>query len=97
MTSRLDHLEHSLKKDIRSILDILHQQQKQYTAQQVSTLQTHGLNSQHRPNVSKPYQPSESEMSFELASGGILSEQQPRNVHRSSSQPETACEKGLLR
>lgn len=28
MTSRLDHLETSLRKDIHSILDLLHQQQQ---------------------------------------------------------------------
>lgn len=54
--------------------------------------------------ASKPsYQPSESEISFELAAGGLgsglpRSSEQPRSsVHRSTSQPETVNEKGLLR
>lgn len=123
LTNRLDHLEHSLKKDMRTILDILHQQQQinfqqhhhqQQQQQQQQGAGTSGGNGGGVAGVkqtqvghigvsgasAKSYQPSESEMSFELATGGPMSGQssvQQRNVHRSVSQPETANEKGLLR
>lgn len=128
MTNRLDHLEHSLRKDMRTILDILHQQQQQqmlhFQQQQQQSALGSSLNKvgqqqaqitgssatqqpqqQQQQQVKSSYQPSESEMSFELATGGaggsILSGQAgssgQRNVHRSVSQPETANEKGLLR
>lgn len=124
LTNRLDHLEHSLRKDMRTILDILHQQQQQQVLhfQQQSALGS-SLNKvgqqqppittttsgtvvsgtqQQQPQVKSSYQPSESEMSFELAAGGSIQSGQAsssgqRNVHRSVSQPETANEKGLLR
>lgn len=128
MTNRLDHLEHSLRKDMRTILDILHQQQQQqmlhFQQQQQQSALGSSLNKvgqqqaqitgssatqqpqqQQQQQLKSSYQPSESEMSFELATGGaggsILSGQAgssgQRNVHRSVSQPETANEKGLLR
>lgn len=126
MTNRLDHLEHSLRKDMRTILDILHQQQQQQALhfqqqQQQSVLgsskvgqtlqppigssETQQQQQLQQPQVKSSYQPSESEMSFEMATGGaggsVLSGQASssgqRNVHRSVSQPETANEKGLLR
>uniref|UniRef100_A0A336LKW6 CSON009168 protein n=1 Tax=Culicoides sonorensis TaxID=179676 RepID=A0A336LKW6_CULSO len=115
LTNRLDHLEHSLRKDMRTILDILHQQQQQQMLhfqqqQQHSTLGSSLKNvgggaSGTTQQAKSSYQPSESEISFELATGGGTGGSlQPgqassgqRNVHRSVSQPETANEKGLLR
>lgn len=126
MTNRLDHLEHSLRKDMRTILDILHQQQQQQALhfqqqQQQSVLgsskvgqtlqppigssETQQQQQLQQPQVKSSYQPSESEMSFEMATGGAggsvqsgqASSSGQRNVHRSVSQPETANEKGLLR
>lgn len=126
MTNRLDHLEHSLRKDMRTILDILHQQQQQQALhfqqqQQQSVLgsskvgqtlqppigssETQQQQQLQQPQVKSSYQPSESEISFEMATGGAggsvqsgqASSSGQRNVHRSVSQPETANEKGLLR
>lgn len=110
LTNRLDHLEHSLRKDMRTILDILHQQQQQSalgSSKVGQSLQppTGSSGTQQQTQVKSSYQPSESEMSFEIATGGAGGSIQSgqagssvqRNVHRSVSQPETASEKGLLR
>lgn len=113
MSTRLDNMEISIKKDIRNILDILQQKQQQQSVQPQSEDQSQQtaqeLASGKPNNLTTPlYQPSESDFSFELFGH---QRQQPHleqrtssanasQVHRSISQPEctnTAAEKSLLR
>ncbi|XP_059615567.1 potassium voltage-gated channel subfamily H member 6 [Phlebotomus argentipes] len=89
ITQRIDGLEMTLRKDIRTILDILHQQQQiqiQAAAKQAMTTS---------------YQPSESDFSFDMctaADKASATSQTPRsNVQRSVSQPECANEKSLFK
>ncbi|CAO1308266.1 unnamed protein product [Diamesa hyperborea] len=73
MSVRLDNLETSLRKDIHSILDLLHQQQQiqlqiqqQHNQMQQHQLQQHS--NQHpsgKPVMTQSYQPSESDFSFD--------------------------------
>lgn len=94
---RLDTMESSIKSDVRTILDILHQQQQHL-------MQQKHLNaplSDAQNVMTASYQPSESDVSIDL----FGAEKRPRtststNVHRSVSQPECAAvpkEKSLLK
>lgn len=100
-------METSLKQDVRTILDILHQQQQQMFQPHQQQHQEH---SQQQPSgkqtfmMTPSYQPSESDFSFDLF--GVDKRPQQRNtmstanVHRSISQPEctnTSQDKSLLR
>lgn len=106
LAGRIDTMETSLKQDIRTILDILHQQQQH----QQQHLQHQPEHSQKQPSdkqtfmMTSSYQPSESDFSFDLF--GLDKRPQQRitssatNVHRSISQPEctnTSQDKSLLR
>ncbi|XP_058836587.1 potassium voltage-gated channel subfamily H member 7 isoform X8 [Topomyia yanbarensis] len=112
LTIRLDSLEGSLKKDIRTILDILHQQQQmqlQFHQQQLQHQQQQ-LQQSGKTGMSS-YQPSESDFSFDMCVGVGVSgageqassmakqqqAQQRTNVQRSVSQPECANEKSLFK
>ncbi|XP_058465405.1 potassium voltage-gated channel subfamily H member 6 isoform X5 [Malaya genurostris] len=112
LTIRLDNLEGSLKKDIRTILDILHQQQQmqfQFHQQQLQNQQQQ-LQQSGKTGMSS-YQPSESDFSFDMCVGvgvsgtgdpvGSMAKhqqaQQRTNVQRSVSQPECANEKSLFK
>ncbi|XP_055611217.1 uncharacterized protein LOC129757875 isoform X9 [Uranotaenia lowii] len=67
LTIRLDNLEGSLKKDIRTILDILHQQQQmqlQFHQQQLQ--HQHQMQQQAGKTALSSYQPSESDFSFDM-------------------------------
>lgn len=98
LSVRIDHLELNLKKDIGTILDILHQQQQ---------MQFQQFQQQSGKQMTAIYQPSESDFSFDLAAaapGGPVdmrhgSAQHRTNVQRSISQPECANEgdKSLLK
>lgn len=90
-------MESSIKSDVRTILDILHQQQQHQMQQKHPTVPLTDT-----PNVmTASYQPSESDTSIEL----FGPDKRPRtsglaNVHRSVSQPECAAtskEKSLLK
>lgn len=95
---RIDHLELNLKKDIGTILDILHQQQQ---------MQFQQFQQQSGKQMTTLYQPSESDFSFDLAAAAAgvpvdvrhVSAQHRTNVQRSISQPECANEgdKSLLK
>ncbi|XP_055686281.1 potassium voltage-gated channel subfamily H member 6 isoform X3 [Lutzomyia longipalpis] len=96
ITQRIDGLETTLRKDVRTILDILHQQQQiqmqiQLQQQQSATKQA----------MTTSYQPSESDFSFDMctaADKASAASQTPRgNVQRSVSQPECANEKSLFK
>lgn len=88
-------MESTLKTDIRTILDILHQQQQ--TQIQMQQQQSQQLNLSGKQIGATPYQPSDSEFSFDLC-GISNNEKQRMNVQRSISQPEcTNNEKSLLR
>ncbi|GAB0089900.1 Ion_trans domain-containing protein [Sergentomyia squamirostris] len=89
ISQRLDNLETTLRKDIHTILDILHQQQQiqiqiQMQQQQAATKQA----------MTTSYQPSESDFSFDMCTAADKvpgTVQTPRsNVQRSVSQPECA-------
>ncbi|XP_055530031.1 potassium voltage-gated channel subfamily H member 2 isoform X11 [Wyeomyia smithii] len=110
LTIRLDNLEGSLKKDIRTILDILHQQQQmqlQFHHQQLQHQQQQ-MQQSGKTGMSS-YQPSESDFSFDMCGGvsGVgdpgssmakhQQAQQRTNVQRSVSQPECANEKSLFK
>ncbi|XP_021695942.1 potassium voltage-gated channel subfamily H member 7 isoform X6 [Aedes aegypti] len=110
LTIRLDNLEGSLRKDIRTILDILHQQQQmqlQFHHQQLHQQQQQMQ--QSGKTAMSSYQPSESDFSFDmcaaagdapsgsLAKHGGPTSQQRTNVQRSVSQPECANEKSLFK
>ncbi|KAG5678050.1 hypothetical protein PVAND_007754 [Polypedilum vanderplanki] len=101
MSSRIDNLESSLRKDIHSILDLLHQQQQiqlqmhHQQFQQQNQSQTHisgSTNESYRPAAS--YQPSErSDFSFDNLStttDNNTQTKQPQSLpppqHQSSSQ-----------
>ncbi|XP_062553162.1 potassium voltage-gated channel subfamily H member 7 isoform X4 [Armigeres subalbatus] len=110
LTIRLDSLEGSLRKDIRTVLEILHQQQQMQ-------LQFHHQQLQHQQQQMQQsgktalssYQPSESDFSFDMCAGtgdaasgsvakhGGPTAQQRTNVQRSVSQPECANEKSLFK
>lgn len=113
LTVRIDHLEMNLKKDIGTILDILHQQQ-QLQLQQFQHQQAAAAGKE----LANLYQPSESDFSFDLAAanamldpvGGIdgrqenisggVSSVRGASVQRSISQPETCSnevDKSLLK
>uniref|UniRef100_A0A1B0GQ31 Uncharacterized protein n=1 Tax=Phlebotomus papatasi TaxID=29031 RepID=A0A1B0GQ31_PHLPP len=92
ITQRIDGLEVTLRKDIRTILDILHQQQQiqmqiQLQQQQAAAKQA----------MTTSYQPSESDFSFDMCTAADKAPgpaQSPRsNVQRSISQPECTNEK----
>lgn len=98
LTVRIDHLELSLKKDIGTILDILHQQQQ---------FQFHH---QAGKQMVPSYQPSESDFSFDNMCAMEKQQQHQQqllnqppqrtgNVQRSISQPECTNEneKSLLK
>lgn len=95
---RIDNLELNLKKDIGTILDILHQQQQ---------MQFQQFQQQSGKQMTTLYQPSESDFSFDLAAAAAVgpvdarhvSAQHRTNVQRSISQPECANEgdKSLLK
>ncbi|XP_065086185.1 potassium voltage-gated channel subfamily H member 2 isoform X2 [Ochlerotatus camptorhynchus] len=110
LTIRLDSLEGSLRKDIRTILDILHQQQQmqlQFHHQQLHHQQQQMQ--QSGKTAMSSYQPSESDFSFDMCAGagdaasgsiakhGGLAPQLRTNVQRSVSQPECANEKSLFK
>ncbi|XP_039438489.1 potassium voltage-gated channel subfamily H member 2-like isoform X3 [Culex pipiens pallens] len=68
LTIRLDNLEGSLKKDIRTILDLLHQQQQQMHQQhQLQQMQMQ----QSGKTAMSSYQPSESDFSFDMCGSGV--------------------------
>lgn len=67
LTVRIDHLEMNLKKDIGTILDILHQQQ-QLQFQQFQHQQAAAAGKQ----LANLYQPSESDFSFDLAAANAM-------------------------
>lgn len=113
LSSRIDNLETTLKKDIRTILDILHQQQQvqlhmqqqqqlhlqqqQFSGRGVATTSSGGGGGNGGGAAAgTPYQPSDSEFSFDLC-GISGNERQRSNVQRSISQPECANEKSLLK
>ncbi|XP_055700968.1 potassium voltage-gated channel subfamily H member 6 isoform X3 [Phlebotomus papatasi] len=96
ITQRIDGLEVTLRKDIRTILDILHQQQQiqmqiQLQQQQAAAKQA----------MTTSYQPSESDFSFDMCTAADKAPgpaQSPRsNVQRSVSQPECTNEKSLFK
>lgn len=117
LAQRIDTLETNLHKDIRTILDILHQQQQmqlQLHQQQMQhqllhqqQLQQHQQQYATGKQIATPYQPSESDFSFDLCGVAdkslthLQQQQQPQriNVQRSVSQPECAAsnEKSLFR
>ncbi|XP_055631737.1 potassium voltage-gated channel subfamily H member 2 isoform X8 [Toxorhynchites rutilus septentrionalis] len=109
LTIRLDNLEGSLKKDIRTILDILHQQQQmqlQFHQQQLQHQQHQMQMQQSGKTAMSSYQPSESDFSFDMCGGtgdagsSMAKHQQAQqrtNVQRSVSQPECANEKSLFK
>lgn len=72
LTTRIDSLETTLKKDIRSILDLLHQQQQVQLQMQMQNQQQLQRQQQHSPqqhgklSANQLYQPSDSEFSFEM-------------------------------
>lgn len=87
LASRLDNLEISLKKDIHSILDLLHQQQQmQFNQSQGNQsqpqLQQHTQHSQTgKQNVmTTSYQPSESDFSFDNLSTTTDNNKQPHSL-----------------
>jgi trehalose/maltose hydrolase-like predicted phosphorylase len=101
LSTRFDILETSLKKDVRTILDILHQQQQmqlQLQQQQHQHLQHQQLQQQpqhpqhsHQQQTGKPttsYQPSESEFSFDNMStiGGASSTIDKQQPHGQQQQ-----------
>lgn len=105
-------MESSLKQDVRTILDILHQQQQQMLQHQQlqQQHQQHSEDSQQQPSgkqtfmMTSSYQPSESDFSFDLFGAEKRPQQKQSasttNVHRSISQPEctnTSQDKSLLR
>lgn len=97
LSVRLDNMETSIKNDVRTILDILHQQQQNVMQQKHPTAPLNDA-----PNVmTASYQPSESDTSIELFGPDKRSRASGlANVHRSVSQPECAAtskEKSLLR
>lgn len=95
LSTRLDNMESSIKSDVRTILDILHQQQQQYMQQK----HLHVPLSDTQNVMTASYQPSGSDISIEH----FGPDKRPRTssstiVQRSASQPECAAkEKSLLR
>ncbi|XP_055380203.1 uncharacterized protein LOC129611219 isoform X2 [Condylostylus longicornis] len=83
LTKRIDSLETNLHKDIRTILDILHQQQQMQLQLHQQQLQ-HQMQQQQQiqqqqqllagQQITTSFQPSESDFSFDLA-GGITEKQ----------------------
>lgn len=102
LTTRIDNLETTLKKDIRTILDILHQQQQVQLQMQQQQLYQQQQQPQLPPQypgkqqAETSFQPSDSEFSFDLC-GISINDNKQRNVQRSISQPEGTNEKSLLR
>lgn len=90
-------MESSIKSDVRTILDILHQQQQQFIQQK------HGQAplSDTQNVMTTSYQPSESDISVELYAPDKRTARPSSstiNVQRSVSQPECATkDKSLLR
>ncbi|XP_049289603.1 potassium voltage-gated channel subfamily H member 2 isoform X1 [Anopheles funestus] len=113
LTNRIGNLESSLKHDIRTILEILHQQQQlqmQIQQQQHDFAQHH--HQMHQMHTGKTgmssYQPSESDFSFDMCGATIdprevkhhqqpLSSQQRIHVARSVSQPECSDDRSLFK
>lgn len=113
LSTRMDNMEISIKKDIRIILDILqHSSGSRGKSIEPSEQHPKEQQSQDKQNLlmTSSMQPSESDFSFELC---LDTKRQPQpqhayriptagtsQVHRSISQPEctnTAAEKNLLR
>ncbi|XP_058064416.1 potassium voltage-gated channel subfamily H member 7 [Anopheles bellator] len=88
LTGRVESLETSLRSDMRTILDILHQQQAmQFQQQQHQQQQQNHFVLQSQPMMQPPvssYQPSESDFSFDIC-GPICD---PRDVQQQSSQQQ---------
>lgn len=110
LSSRLDNLEVSLKKDIHTILDLLHQQQQMqlHMHQQQQGHQEHQHSQQQPTGKPNSYQPSESDFSFDNLSTTTDNNNphsqpasvQPttqRNVQRSISEPEYTTNRSLFR
>lgn len=97
LSVRLDNMESSIKSDVRTILDILHQQQQHLMQQK----QLNAPLSDTQNVMTASYQPSESDVSIDL----FGPDKRPRtsistSVQRSISQPECAAvakEKSLLK
>ncbi|XP_050073499.1 potassium voltage-gated channel subfamily H member 7 isoform X4 [Anopheles maculipalpis] len=113
LTDRIGSLESSLKHDIRTILEILHQQQQlqmQIQQQQHTYAQQH--QQMHQMHTGKTamssYQPSESDFSFDMCGGAPMdprdvkqpqppSAQHRIHVARSVSQPECSDDRSLFK
>uniref|UniRef100_A0A182XZC0 Uncharacterized protein n=2 Tax=Anopheles stephensi TaxID=30069 RepID=A0A182XZC0_ANOST len=112
LTDRIGNLESSLKHDIRTILEILHQQQQlqmQIQQQQHTFAQQH--QQMHQMHTGKTamssYQPSESDFSFDMCGAPMdprdVKHQQPPSaqhrihVARSVSQPECSDDRSLFK
>ncbi|XP_050098115.1 potassium voltage-gated channel subfamily H member 6 isoform X5 [Anopheles aquasalis] len=102
LTGRVESLEVSLRNDMRTILDILHQQQQQQHQQQQPHLQQHPqpthyalqhqqMQQGHHGKMTLPsYQPSESEFSFDMCAPidprEVQQQQQQQHHHHQQQQ-----------
>ncbi|XP_040175831.1 potassium voltage-gated channel subfamily H member 7 isoform X1 [Anopheles arabiensis] len=112
LTNRIGVLESSLKHDIRTILEILHQQQQmQMQIQQQQHSFAQQQQQMHQMHIGKTamssYQPSESDFSFDMCGPPMdcreVKHQQPPSsqhrihVARSVSQPECTDDRSLFK